>query len=83
LKAGTWHSFFERLKGFVAGSLITVERFRLGGECLVSWAVYGPEERRWGLDSLASPDQSLRDSLVEFIFRDGAFPPLYEGSYKN
>jgi hypothetical protein len=36
LKAGTWNSFFERLKGFIAGSLITVERFRLGGECLQS-----------------------------------------------
>ena len=83
LKEGTWHSFFERLKTLVADSLITAEGFQLGGECLALRAEHCLEGQHWVLDSLASPNKSLRDSFVEFIFWDGAFPCLHETGYSN
>jgi hypothetical protein len=81
LKKGTWRSFFEKLKALITNSFITVERFQLGGGCLASWAVDRLGGQRWELDSPVSLGKSLRDSLVEFIFRNGAFPLLHEIGY--
>ena len=74
LKEGSWRSLFEGLKILVADIGITAGRFQLGGDCLASWTDDRLEGWRWELGSLVSPDRSLRDSLVEFIFRDGKFP---------
>lgn len=74
LKEGSWRSLFEGLKTLVADIRITSRRFQLGGDCLASWTDDRLEGWRWELGSLVSPDRSLRDSLMEFIFRDGAFP---------
>lgn len=68
LKEGTWLSFFKRLKTLIAGSLVAAERFQLGGEYLASQTENRFEGRRWELNSLALPNKSLRDSLVEFMF---------------
>ncbi|KIM92714.1 hypothetical protein OIDMADRAFT_149994 [Oidiodendron maius Zn] len=70
LKEGTWLSFFKRLKTLIAGSLVAAERFQLGGEYLASQTENRFEGRRWELNSLALPNKSLRDSLVEFMFTD-------------
>lgn len=83
LKEGTWRSFFEKLKMLVVGSLISAERFQLGGECLASRMENTFQGRCWELNSLALPDKSLRDSLVDFIFSGGAFPFLDETDYYN
>jgi hypothetical protein len=63
-------SFYGRIYGRNTTGhtgLITAKDFQLGGECLASQTEYMLEGQCWESDLLASPDESLRDFLVEFI----------------